>query len=89
MSYRVLRLSPRASTGFTHRRSIVQDRAGSPAVLPIDAGLFQSWLKSGCDLDDTDTLRTNWGAISGLALAVAVSASFWAGLVWVVERVWR
>jgi hypothetical protein len=27
--------------------------------------------------------------ISGLALSIAFSASFWAGLAWVVGRVWR
>jgi len=49
---------------------------------------LQTWFESDGDLEDSAG-GTNWGAIYGLALSVAVSASFWAGVAWIVARVWR
>jgi hypothetical protein len=86
MSYKVLQLSPQASTRFTRRRIVFENGMNRNSV---DAGFLESWFDSDFDLADGDALRTNWGAISGLALAIAVSASFWAGMVWIVARVWR
>jgi hypothetical protein len=53
------------------------------------------WLESDDDLDlsflENGAARRNirWGAIAGLALALAVSASFWTGLGLVIARIWR
>jgi hypothetical protein len=94
MSYRVLQLSPLSSTRTTRRRIAVPESwsvRSAPALdLSLDTGFLRSWLEYDPDLDQGNAYdRTNWGAISGLALSVAVSASFWAGVVWIVARVWR
>ena len=92
MSYRVLQLSPQSSTRVTRRRIAVQDYWGARSAplldLSLDTGFLRSWFEYDPDFDDAYD-RTIWGAISGLALSVAVSASFWAGVVWIVARVWR
>jgi hypothetical protein len=55
----------------------------------MESGFLQSWFESDPDLEDSAASGTNWGAIYGLALSVALSASFWVGVAWIVERVWR
>jgi hypothetical protein len=50
------------------------------------AGFLQSWIE---DDESNAPKRTNWGAISGLALSVVVSAGFWTGLAVLIQRVWR
>ena len=53
-------------------------------------GSLQSWFEYDSELGESNADgHTNWGAISGLALSVAFSASFWAGVAWIVARVWR
>ena len=55
----------------------------------MEAGFLKTWFDSDPDLDDSATSGMNWGAVYGLALSVALSATFWAGVVWIVERIWR
>ena len=86
MSYRVLQLSPQASTRFTRSRIAFENGTNRSS---LDAGFLESWFDSDFDLGDGDALRSNWGAISGLALAVTASASFWTGVVWMLARVWK
>jgi hypothetical protein len=78
---------PRSSTHFTGKRKALQERWNAPAVPSIDMGFLQSWLDIDSDLEDGHC--TTWGAIGGLALSIAVSASFWAGVAWTVSRVGR
>lgn len=55
-----------------------------------DTGFLQSWLEVDSDLVDGGASdRFNWGAISGMVLAVLVSAGCWAGLAMIVARIWR
>jgi hypothetical protein len=94
MSYRVLQLSPQASTRVTRRRIAVQDSWGARSApsldLSLDTEFLRSWFECDPDFDQGNAYdRTNFGVISGLALSVAVSASFWAGVGWIVARVWR
>ena len=86
MSYKVLQLSPQASTRFTRKRIAFENGMNRNSV---DTGFLESWFDNDFDLTDGDALRTHWGAISGLALAITVSASFWAGVGWMVARGWR
>jgi hypothetical protein len=79
MSYRVLQLFPQASTRIT-----------GPFQPSEDMGFLQSWFDGGSILDENSERRhINWGAIAGLALSVALSVIFWAGVVWVFARFWR
>jgi hypothetical protein len=86
MSFRILQLSPPASTRFTRRRVVIRQHWSAPSASSMEAGFLQTWFESDGDLEDSGT---NWGAIYGLALSVAVSASFWVGVAWIVARVWR
>ena len=88
MSYRVLQLSPQSSTRTNRRRILESWKAPSTNVL--DMGFLPSWFEYDPELDEgSAAARTNWGAISGLALSIAFSATFWVGVAWVVGRVWK
>jgi hypothetical protein len=88
MSYRVLQLSPQSSTRTNRRRILESWKAPSTNVL--DMGFLPSWFEYDPELDEGSAdARTNWGAISGLALSIAFSATFWVGVAWVVGRVWK
>ena len=89
MNCKVLHLSPQASTRVT-RRQIAGEISWRIASAPLDMGFLQSWFQDDPDLDEGDTRRhINWGAILGLGLSIAVSASFWLGIAWMVERISR
>ncbi len=79
MSYKVLQLLPPASTRVT----------GS--FLPSEEmGFLQSWFQgSSIREGSTEQRHLNWGAVAGMAISVAVSATFWAGVVWIVARILR
>jgi hypothetical protein len=85
MSYRFSQLSPRTSTrGLTMRMALRgpwTDSGSSP-----DAQFLQSWLEEDSDAYDEAGGRTNWGLVSGMVLAVGVSAAFWAGVGWMISR---
>ena len=88
MSYKVIHLLPEASTVFG--RSRAARRNTLVVSVPLDLGFLHSWLEEDPDLENIRSRRQiNWGAIAGLGLAFGVSASFWAGVVWMVARVWR
>ena len=79
MSYKVLQLSPPASTRVTR-----------PFLPSRDIGFVQSWFEGGSIRDENAERRhLNWGAVAGLAISVALSATFWAGVVWMVARIWQ
>jgi hypothetical protein len=88
MSFRILQLFPPASTRFTLRTVVIQQHWSAPSASSMEAGFLQTWFESDGDLEDSAS-GSNWGAIYGLALSVAISASFWAGVAWIVARVWR
>ena len=79
MTYKTLQLFPHAGTRVT-----------APFIPPTDMGFLQSWFGGGTRRDDdTQHRHINWGAILGLALSLALSATFWAGLVWMIARISR
>jgi hypothetical protein len=88
MSGKVLQLSPRASTRFIRNRTAVPDSRSAHSVSSLDMGFLPSWFESDSESDQVSR-RTNWGAISGLALSVVISGSVWAGVVWMVARFWK
>jgi hypothetical protein len=89
MSGKLLQLSPRASTHVTRKRFAFRDSRNAAAASAVDTGFIGTWFDTDDDIDESSAYgRTMWGAISGLALSVVVSASFWAGIAWVAVRVW-
>ena len=98
MSYKDLQLSPQASTDVIRvirRRTATQDswnvpvsRLLNPRLLNQgsgDSGSVETWFDDECDLIE-DSQRA---AISGLALSIAFSTMFWAGVALIVTRVLR
>ena len=79
MSYRISQLSPQVST---HGNSI-KIEVRTPWNNPIEGSDIQVWrsrLELRSDELESRQRRLNWYAVLGLALAVGVSAAFWAGL---------
>jgi hypothetical protein len=85
MSYKVLQMPPSVAS----RRFGVQDSWSDSSSPALDLSFLQAWFEHNSDREaSTAHRRTNWGALFGMALAVAVSAGCWAGLAWLVSRVW-
>jgi len=86
MSGKVLQLSPQTSTRFTSSRTTVQDPRSAQSARALDMGFLPSWFESD---PHKGSPGINWGPISGLALSVVVSGSVWAGVAWIVVRLWK
>jgi hypothetical protein len=93
MSYKDLQLSPQASTDVIRvirMRTATEDSWNAPVSRlrnqdSGDSGSVQTWFYDEYDLIE-DRQRA---AISGLALSIAFSTTFWAGVAWIVTRVLR
>jgi hypothetical protein len=86
VNFRLLEFSPQA----TPRTVRMLSHSEYAAVSPGDKGFLRSWFEQDFDLGEAYMPhRINWGAISGLALALAISAGFWTGLGLLLERVWK
>lgn len=88
MSYNALQLSP-ASTDAIRMKAASPEIWGASIPASGDGSLGPYWLHDDDGLDSEGNRRVTWGTISGLAIALSVSASFWAGLAVVVGRVWK
>ena len=88
MSYNALQLSP-ASTDGIRMKAASPDLWGASIPASPNVSLGPGWLDDDDGLDADGNRRVTWGTISGLALAISVSASFWAGLAVVVGRIWK
>jgi hypothetical protein len=86
LSYKVLQLSPQASTDGIRARTAIQDSWGG-VTRSREIGLPGSWIDDEYERDLAEGSDRK-GAISGLALAAAFSASFWAGVALLVTRIW-
>jgi hypothetical protein len=84
LSYKVLQLSPQASTEGIRARTAIQD-SWSGFTGSRESGFPGSWIEDERDIDEGSDGK---GAISGLALATAFSASFWAAVALLVMRNW-
>lgn len=93
MSYKDLQLSPQASTDVIRvirMRTATQDSWNAPVSRLLnqssgDSGSVRTWFDDEYDLIE-DSKRA---AISGLALSIAFSTTFWAGVALIVTRVLR
>lgn len=87
MSGKLLQLSPRASTNGAMRSIAVHPSWNYPMARASDANFLRSWFQSDPEFAEAFDEQPNWGAISGMALALAISAVCWAGVAWIVARV--
>ena len=93
MSYKDLQLSPQASTDVIRvirMRTATQDSWNATVSGLLDqgsgdSGSVRTWFDDEYDLIE-DSQRA---AISGLALSIAFSTTFWAGVALIVTRVLR
>jgi hypothetical protein len=94
MSYKS-RSFPRSSSSETPLRWRIGDTWGSSPVNLPDADLqdmkfLRSWLVYDSDLRiGVARGRFDWNLIAGVALAIGISASFWAGIGLIIARVWK
>jgi hypothetical protein len=65
----------------------LRKRWESPAAKWENAEVFRSWLVYDSDLEaERSKGHFNWNAVLGLALATAVSVTFWVGVVLMVAN---
>ena len=77
---RVFRLSPPASTRGTARYPSSTSPENSSRIQ-----FLRSWFEYKAKLDETvPPGRINWNAVLGIVLVCGISASFWAGVGWMV-----
>ena len=89
MNYR-LQFSPISGTRESQIDLPSRERWESAPTNWEDATLFRSWLVYDSDVEPNRTRgRINWNVVLGLALAVVVSVSFWAGVGRMIARVWK
>ena len=85
MSFKLLPFSPQESTRVIRMQAIPEQWSG-PAACSSEIGFLKLFV------EDEQTIvekRINWGAISGLALSLAVSAGFWMLVGVTVEKAWK
>jgi hypothetical protein len=85
VSFRLMQFPPQSSTRIIRMRAIREPWSG-PRMYSTESGFLRSWIENE---DNSAQERTNWGAISGLALSIVIGASFWTGIALLIERVWR
>ena len=79
---KLLPFSPRTSNRVLRMRAIPGAWLGSQFATH-QPDFVDVWLEP----DEAIQQQINWGAISGLALALLVSGGFWAGLALLIQRV--
>jgi subtilase family serine protease len=88
LSYKVLQLSPQASTDGIRSRTAIQDYWSASVEGSTEIAFLPSWMDDEIEADLAEGGHRS-GIISGLALSAAFSASFWAAVALVVTRIWR
>lgn len=97
MNYRLFQPSPQASTRAIRPRVVwlraIPEYCGASGSsrdgLLQEKSFLQSWFEDDSVSESGESARTNWGAISGMVLSFAISASFWVGMGLIVERIWK
>lgn len=87
VSFRVLQF-PAEGTTRVLRMRVIPEHWSTPSGYSPEISFFQSWFEDDSRPDGREG-KINWGAVSGLALSVVVSASFWAGLGVLISRLVR
>lgn len=87
MSFKLLQFSPEASTRV--RMHTVPERWTTSYEYSRGVNLTHIWADDHGSMWDEEKRRPNWGAISGLALSIAIGGGFWLGLGMLVARALR
>ena len=84
------KLSPLSRTRETPLRRPVSHSWRSSSLNLRDMKFLRSWLVYDSEIrTGLDRGRVNWNLVSGVALAIGVSAGFWAGVGLMVAHIWR
>lgn len=86
MSFKLLQFSPQESTRAV-RMKMVPERWTEGYEYSRGVRFLPAWLENDSDSLAGTRRRINWGAISGLALSLVISGSFWAGVGFLIARV--
>lgn len=93
MSYKISQLSPRLSTRTIRMRIIPLEfclPSGAPRQVNreiLAKSFVQAWFED--DSRPAAAPHANWGAISGMALSLVLSAGFWTALAMAVGKIWK
>lgn len=88
MSFKLLQFSPQASTRI--RMRAVPEHWTQPYEYSRGATYLPSWMEVDSDPAwDAEKRRINWGAVSGLALSLAIGGGFWVALGLLLARALR
>jgi hypothetical protein len=85
VGFKLLQFSPQGSSRVIRMRAIPEQWSGS-RLYSTDSGFVQAWLEHE---ESCVGQRTNWAAISGLALSAVISAGFWTAVAVLIERIWK
>lgn len=90
LSYRISQLSPQSTHGLNWKVAIQGPWSDGPANLR-DMQVWRSWLELDPDefSETGPQTKLNWNAIAGIGIATILSGAFWAGLGWMIVRLWR
>lgn len=89
MRFNTFRLSPQGSTRVLRFRAL-PEHWSTPSGYSPEIGFLQAWFEDDSRSNGSgEKHKTNWGAISGLALSVVISGSCWAGLGLLIARLVR
>jgi hypothetical protein len=86
MSFKLLQFSPQESTRAV-RMKMVPERWTEGYEYSRGVRFLPAWLENDSDSLTGTRRHINWGAISGLALSLVISGSFWAGIGFLIARV--
>lgn len=88
MSYKS-QLNPLSGTCERPTRLPIRGSWGSAPANSSDMKFLRSWLVYDSDIPSNPAGQTNHNRFLGLVLSVGISASFWAGVGFMIARVWK
>lgn len=86
MSFKLLQFSPQTSTRAVRLRDI-PERWTDGYEHSQGVKFLPAWLDDDSAPASTGKRRTNWRAISGMALSLVISGGFWAGVGLLIARI--
>jgi len=89
VSFRILQFPSEGTTRVLRMRAI-PEHWSTPSGYSPEIGFLRAWFEddSPCSGNQSEN-RVNWGAVSGLALSVVLSVTFWTGVGVLIARLVR